>query len=221
MIEGFRAGWRGLRSLEHQGYVYIWANLLWILLSLPIITAPAAWAGLIRLSYHTQRSPTAAQFDEFWQGFRENLKRGALLALVNVAVIGVNVVNLLAYRDANGLAADTSRTVWTLVLLLWVTLQLYAWPLFYAMEQPSLRGAFRNAAVMITLNPLFTLAILLLMAVLIALSTLFPAAWLLLTGAALASIASAAVQNRIRASGIGTTREAAPALSDEAFFQNF
>ena len=214
MIDGLKAGWRGLRQLQFQGYVYIWANLLWIALSLPIVTAPAAWAGLIRLSYHAQRTPSA-DFKQFWLGFRENLGRGSLLAFINLIVIGVNVVNLVAYRDADGLII-AARGVWITALVAWFMIQFYAWPLFYSMEQPSLRGAFRNATVMILLNPLFTLALLLLIVLLIVVSMLLPAAWLLLTGGALASIATNAVQDRLRRASIDGMPPASAPLPEES-----
>lgn len=216
MIAGFRACWSGLRHLNHQGYIYIWANLAWILLSLPLVTAPAAWAGLVRLSYHAQSSPSA-EFEQFWLGFREHLKRGVALALINAVVIIVNVTNLLAYRNAAGLQADFVRLVWILALVVWGTLQFYAFPLYYAMEKPSLMGAFRNAAVMILLNPLFTLAVLIVTILLIAISTILPAAWLLLTGGALASIASGAVHDRLRAAGFGGHPAMPAVVTDEAF----
>ncbi len=216
MIAGFRACWAGLRHLNHQGYIYIWANVAWLLLTLPILTAPAAWAGLVRMSYHAQSSPTA-EFEHFWIGFREHLKRGVALALINLVVIVINVTNLLAYRDAVGLQAEVMRIVWILALVIWGAMQLYAFPLYYAMEQPSLTGAFRNAAVMIGLNPLFTLAVLAVIAGLIVVSTMLPAAWVLLTGSALASVASSAVQNRLRAAGVGGLPALPTVTPDDSF----
>jgi uncharacterized membrane protein YesL len=216
VIAGFRACWAGLRHLNHQGYVYIWANLAWMALSLPLVTAPAAWAGLVRLNYHAQRSP-GAEFEHFWLGFREHLRHGIVLALINAVVIGINVTNLLAYRDAVGLQADSIRFVWILALVVWGAMQLYAFPLYYAMEQPSLPGAFRNAAVMIALNPLFTLEVLIVAALLIVVSTILPAAWLLLTGSVLAAVATSAVRNRLHAAGFGAEASALAVVSDEAF----
>ncbi len=220
MIAAFRAEWRGLRHLNHQGYVYIWANLAWIALTVLIVTAPAAWAGMIRMSYYAQRSPSA-QLEQFWIGFRENFKRGVVLALINVVVVVVNVGNLVAYRSAVGLQVDAARIVWVLALLVWFTLQLYAFPLFYSMEQPSLLGAFRNAAVMILLNPLFTLGLLIGIAPIVVISTVLPAAWLLLTGGALASIATHAVRDRLQAAGVEAPPKTAAVPSDEAFYDLF
>ena len=194
------AWWRAVRHLNHRGYVYIWANVLWVALSLPLITAPAAWAGLARLSYLSSRQP-GVTLDEFWQGFRENLKRGAALAIINVLVIVVNVVNLLGFRNAGGLAFDGLRVFWLLVVIIWFGIQLYVWPLFYAMERPSLPGAFKNAALMVILNPLFTLTAWFIAAVVIVVSTLLPAAWILLTGALLAAAANGLVADRLQAAG--------------------
>jgi hypothetical protein len=89
------------------------------------------------------------------------------------------------------------------------------------METPTLVGAFRNAAVMILLNPFFTLGVWLGVIVVVVLSTAFPAAWFLLTGAALAAIANSAVQDRLRAAGHEATPVQTEGVSDEAFYGEY
>lgn len=200
MLAGFLAWWRGLRHLERRGYIYIWGNLWWFVLSLPIVTAPAAWAGLMHLGYVAHRNP-GVNLDAFWAGFRMNLRRGFVLTLLNAVVIGVNLVNLWGAQAQDGLAYDVLRGVWLLALALWFTIQLYLWPLFYAMEQPTLWGALRNAAVMILLNPLFTLGLWLGIALILAFSLVFFIAWALITGGALAAVANSAVLDRLSAAG--------------------
>lgn len=208
MLNGLLAWWRGVRHLEQRGYIYIWGNFWWFLLSLPIVTAPAAWAGLMHLSYVAHRSP-AANLDAFWGGFRANLRRGFVLALLNLVVVGVNLVNLWGAQGHSGLFYDALRGLWLLVLALWFTIQLYLWPLFYAMEQPTLVGALRNAAVMILLNPLFTLGLWLGIAVILAFSAVFFVAWVLLTGGALAAVANSAVLDRLNIAGYKPQRQEA------------
>ncbi len=200
MIAALRAWRRGWQHLNHRGYLYIWANVLWVLLSLPLITAPAAWAGLNRLSYALHRSP-GATLDEFWMGFRENLKRGAVLALVNIVVVVVNATNLVTYRGASGGLTDLIKGVWLVTLVVWFGTQFFVWALFYQMEQPSLVGAFRNTAAFILLNPVFTLVSWVLVVVVVAISVLLFPAVMLLTGSALAAIATTLVIDRIQAAG--------------------
>src|SRR5690606_18758397 len=108
MLAGLLACWRGLRHLERRGYIYIWGNLWWFVLSLPIVTAPAAWAGLMHLGYVAHYSP-GVNLEAFWDGFRANLRRGFVLALLNAIVIGVNLVNLWGVQGQSGLAYDTLR----------------------------------------------------------------------------------------------------------------
>lgn len=200
MIYGLRIGLRGLSHLFAHSYVYIWGNIAWLLLSLLIVTAPAAWAGLTRLGYHMHRHPTA-EFDQFWQGFRANLRLTLLLAIIGFILVFINVSNLFVYRFATGWEATALRAFWIAALLIWFAPQLYVFPILHAMEQPSLRGAYRNAFVMMLLNPLFTLGVWAVAALVIAFSVLFPIAWFLITGGALAAIGNTAVQDRLRAAG--------------------
>lgn len=201
MSAAARAWWRALRHLNHRGYLYIWANVLWVLLSLPIVTAPAAWAGLVRMSYHAYRSP-APSMDAFWQGFRENLKRGAALAILNLLVIGVNVINIAAYRDVPGAEANLLRAVWTITLVVWLGLQFYLWPLMERMEQPAITGGLRNAAVMMARNPLYTAVAWLIAFLIVVLCILLTPAWLLLLGSVLAVGANSLVSDRLQAAGL-------------------
>lgn len=200
MIEALKVWWNALRHVWVRGYIYVWGTLCWAGLSLPIITAPAAWAGLVRMSHlaHTARS---ADLTDFWEGFKANLRRTLVLGLVNALIIVVNVANLWNYRFDSGLTVDLLRIVWVLVLVIWFSIQLYLWPIFYEMETPTLAGALRNAALMVLLNPLFTLALWPGIIVLAVISTVFGAPWLILTGGIFASLSVSAVLNRLRAAG--------------------
>ncbi len=209
MIEALRVWWRALRHVMVRGYIYVWANLCWAGLSLPIITAPAAWAGLVRMSHlaHTSRS---ADLTDFWQGFRDNLRPTLLLGLVNAAIIVVNLVNLWNYRFDSSLTVSLMRLVWLSVLVVWFSVQLYLWPIYYEMEKPTLTGALRNAALMVLLNPLFTLTLWPGILILGAISTFLGAPWLLLTGGIFASLAVAAVLNRLKAAGFNNPEHYTP-----------
>lgn len=196
MIAALKVFWLALRHLNQRGYLYIWANFAAVVCSLPVVTAPAAWAGLVRLSYQ-EHVTGVASLEDFRDGFIQNLGRGLLLSLLNAIIIGINVVNLLSYSGQTGLLVMVLRMVWLLTLALWFSIQFYMWAIFYHMEQPTLWGAMRNALLMILLNPLFTLVLWLGIALLLAVSSLFVVAWLLLTISALAVIATQAALNRL------------------------
>ncbi|MDK3158168.1 DUF624 domain-containing protein [Anaerolineae bacterium CFX9] len=203
MFKGLRAWWRGLRHLNHRGYIYIWGNILWFVLSLPLITAPAAWAGLMRLS-HTAYHDPGVTLDAFWEGFREHWKAGIGIALFNGVLLLMTTVNLSSTRDQVGFGIDLLRAMWILSVVLALTIQLYMWPIYYSMEQPNIRGALRNAAVMLWLEPAFTLGLWIGIVLVLLFSTVFVVAWLLIAGSALASIANSAVIDRLAAAGYRT-----------------
>jgi uncharacterized membrane protein YesL len=201
LLAGFRAAWRGLRHFNHRGYIYIWGNLIWVVLSLPIITAPLAWAGLVKMSFLAQTTPSA-NLSDLWDAFRTYWRQGVVMGIANIAIIGLNVYNLAAYWNEDGQLFILLRYVWVVVLVGWVVLQLYLWPLFFAMKKPALGGALRNALVMVMLNPGFTLGVWLVVLLIVVVSIALAIPWLLLTVGALASLSTAAVLDRLEAAGI-------------------
>jgi hypothetical protein len=201
MWAGVRAAGRGFRHFWRRGYLYVWANLFWAALTLLVVTAPSAWAGLVRLSYVAHRDPLVS-LDDFWQGFRETWRKTFVLALINIVIIITTLSNLIAYASEPGLGFVIMRTVWILSLVAWFGIQLFVWVFYFAMEQPTLLGAFRNAGVMIITNPLFIVGVLFVILIMGAVSSILPAAWFLLTGGIFAAIANSAVQDRLRDVGI-------------------
>jgi uncharacterized membrane protein YesL len=196
----FRVYWRTLRHISLRGYVYVWANVFWVLLSLPIVTAPAAWAGLARLSHRAQTQPTVS-LEDFWDGFRSHFRRGLMLGALTALIVYVNVHNLLAYASDDGALMPFMRVVWLTAIIFWLSLMLYVWVIFEEMEQPTLIGGLRNAAIMALRSPFFTLGLWPGIILLAVVSTIFFPAWLLLTGSTIAALGTSAVLDRLTAAG--------------------
>jgi len=197
VIDGLRVIWRGLNSVRIQGYSYIWANLAFFFLCLPVVTMPAALSALFRVGYVAHTEPHESDLSLFWETFRENLWRALPWGLAHAAFAIVNFTNLFSYAGTPGLLAESLRLVWIASGMVWAGIMLYTWPIYYAMEQPNLMQATRNAFIMVVRNPFFTTTILAGLLLLAAISTILVAAWVLLTWGAVSAIANAAVLDRL------------------------
>ncbi len=216
MLSALKVTGRAFRHLNGNGFIYVWANLAFVLFSLPIVTMPAAWAGLARLSYHAIRQPHAG-FDEFMGGFKEWFLRGIPLAIANLAVLVLNGFNLLKYPGTS-IGDWALRLFWIAFLVIWFSIQFYLFPLYYAMETPRFRGAFRNAIIMVLFNPIYTLTLTIMLLIVWSLSTILFAAWALLTVSFMAVLANVAVQERIRRAGFDQPTATASEITDEVFY---
>lgn len=197
MIDGLRVTWRALGNLRYNGYAYVWANLAFVVLSLPVITLPAAWSALCWVSYLAHTDPSEADLSAFWQAFRRNLWR-ALPWGAGAALFGyINLSNLISYAGEEGALVAGLMAVWLVAGVVWIGVLLFTWPMYYEMAEPSVWGATRNALIMVLRNPLMMLTLLVLLAVVAAVSTVLIAAWLLLTFGVFAAIGNAAVLDRL------------------------
>jgi uncharacterized membrane protein YesL len=177
--------------------VYIWTNLAFVALSLPVITSPAAWSALCRVGYLAHTDPSEADLAAFWDAFRANLLRALPWGIAHLVFALINFNNLIAYSRIDSPVVVALEVIWVIASIVWLGILLYTWPIYYEMARPTLIGATRNALVMVLQNPLFTLTLLAVIALLSVLSTILVASWLLLTWGAISAIANAAVQNRL------------------------
>ena len=197
MGDGLRAVRRGLGNFRNLGYSYIWTNLAFVVLSLPVITAPAAYSALMRVGYLAHTDPTQADLASFWAAFRANFRRALPWGMANAVFTVINFNNLFAYAPINTPLVIVLETLWVFATLVWLGMLLYTWPIYYEMSEPTVWGAAHNALVMVLKNPLFTVTLLIILLALAAISTVLIACWLLLTWGAIAAIANAAVIDRL------------------------
>ncbi|GAB4319180.1 MAG: hypothetical protein Kow00117_08980 [Phototrophicales bacterium] len=198
MIAGLRVIWRGLRAVWLSGYVYIWANLAFIALCMPVVTAPGAFSALMRVAHAAQKTPHEADLDLFWETFKANWRPAFIWGIAHAIFAFVNFTNLFTYVDEPGIIASVLRGIWLAAGIAWIGVLFYTWAIYYEMQSPTLWGATRNALVMVLQNPFFTMAILASMIILAIISTVLMAMWLLLTWSIFAAVFNAAVQDRLK-----------------------
>ncbi len=140
-----RTWWQALTPL-------VLLNTAWMVLQLPLVTAPVATAVFAALVYdlvsegevnYATIRPLAGRL--WWAA----LRWGAL----NLLVWGILLGNFLLSRDAPQAGWWFLRAVWAVMALLWAALNLYFWPLYLRSAQPSVAGGVRAAARFLLLHP--------------------------------------------------------------------
>ena len=149
---------------RHLGMLVV-ANILWLLLSLPIVTWPAATAGLFHLvrrvvQEELETSPRDANLGDFWDGFKRYWLRSSVLAAIDLTGIGLITLALIFYGGSTQEPLRWLVGPIGLVGLAWITAQLYVYPLL--LQRPGSRPweIMREALLMALGYPLSSLSLL-------------------------------------------------------------
>jgi uncharacterized membrane protein YesL len=162
-------------------------NLLWLLLSLPLVTAPPAAAGL----YHATRELALRRpvdWHTFFEGFRQHFWLSWRWGLPNLLVAGVLGFNAWFYGQLQQPWTPLVQGALLGLFVLWLLLQLYTFPLLLAQQDRRLRVALRNSLVLYLKYPGFSLVLVGFTALLAALSTLLQLPWALISASLLAYV---------------------------------
>lgn len=141
--------------LEHfrAWAAFILANLLWIFASLPLVTLPAATAGLVAVMSEWADGSRPEPFRVFFWGFRERGLRATLVVLVDLLIAAPLGFNLLVTLQATSdplMIVARALTLAALVAL--AALNVYLWPLLIGLELP-LPRLWRTAVRLLFLHP--------------------------------------------------------------------
>jgi uncharacterized membrane protein YesL len=149
---------------RHLGML-VAANILWLLLSLLVVTWPAATAGLFylvrRVVQEELDSPLQeARLADFWHGLRQYWLRSSVLSIIDLAGLGVIAVALMFYGGST-----TEPLRWLvgpigLIGLAWITAQLYVYPLLLERTGSRPWEIMREALLMALGYPLSSLSLL-------------------------------------------------------------
>jgi uncharacterized membrane protein YesL len=220
MLNPLRALGSSLRDLFDDFLLLIACNLLWALLSLPLwalaflllsagIPALAATAALlgvlpagpatIALYYvaHRITDGRATKIVDFFGAMRQHARIGIMLTGIALAGLLMILFNLGFYLSVNNAFGGAMLGLWIYLLVFWLGLMLYAFPLAFLQDQPDLRLIARNAFLMSVGRPIFTFLTLVLMALILGLSLFLVVPAVLLTVAYLPVWATRATRQLI------------------------
>ncbi len=149
------------------------ANLLWVLLTLPVVTAFPAVAGL---AYSANRVAKGKSVDwrTFFEGFKEYLGysyKWGFLSLLAYALL------YIAFSFYNAIEASWAVVLTGMMIgfiVLWTIIQLYTLPLVFEQVDKSIRMALRNSLVLFLKRPFPTFGLLLGILVIVAITIVIP-----------------------------------------------
>jgi hypothetical protein len=192
LINGFLTAWDGFWTL--------WmSELFWIALCLPVVTIPAAFAGL----YYTMNQLANGESLE-WRTFFEGVKlyfwpavRWTVINLLVIALLGLYTLFLVSSATVSG--QDWMQAASGIpfgLLVIWLAINAFTFPFMLAQENPSYRMALRNSLIIYLKWPVYTLAFLLVIAAVHGLSIWLVVPWAILTASFTALMACVCVKNK-------------------------
>lgn len=189
IMRAFTVAWRAIRSWYNELGFLIGISLLWFLtggitviavavlvwpmamvggawwlaplLAIPIGPATAALAIVARRCAAELRVDRSFYFD----GLRACWRPALVLSAISMIVLTLLLMNLAFYAYRPGLLALVLRFLWLYLLVFWLSVQFYIYPVLIRMEKPRALGALRTAALGAWANPFFSLLLLVVAAV--------------------------------------------------------
>ena len=145
--------------------LHIWLVPVWVLV------LALAGPGTAAIYFVTNRlaNRELLEITRFWEGFRHFFWRGWGLALLDVGAFFLLLINVIFYWTLEGAAIKLLSLVFGYLLLIWVAIQGYLFPLLVEMDQPVLR-VVRNALFLALDNLGLTLGVLVVNLILLAAS---------------------------------------------------
>ena len=173
-------------------------NIIWFVCCVPIVTAIPSTAALF---YATNKLAHGGNADwrTFFEGFRLCFRRSWAWGLLNVLVTAGLVSNFLFFSQQ----LPSGMRVWAgavviVVAFLWLSVQLYTFPLLLEQEQPRLPLALRNSLIALLKRPFRTFASTLVVLAIAAISTLILAPlWVFISASLCAYLANSATLSAI------------------------
>lgn len=160
---------------------FMLANLLWILLSMPVVTLPAATAGLFATLGPWVRGKPASVFPDFFAGMRRYWVKSLLVAAVDLglgAIVGVNVL-ILNSMDVPPIPAMLSMSATITVTLFTLLVNIYVWPSLVLFDL-SFRQLIRNSIALVARHPWWSVLNMGIVLLILGASALLPRFFLLL-----------------------------------------
>lgn len=136
-------------------------SVLWIIFSLPVITAGAASAALYTTIYEYIRKDKGTLWRTFWNAFRENFKRSTAVWCITLLIQLFIIADVMIFRSMkiNGELLGSLYPLMLVVFLISVTWSVYT-SAYAARFNGSARDVLRLGFLLMAIHPLRSLGVL-------------------------------------------------------------
>ena len=174
-------------------------NMYWFLLTLPLVTAPAALMALFASTNQMVKGDSVG-WGEFWEAFRSYFWTGWRWILIDGLVLGVLFLNVWFYHtQVNTNWAFLVEGLMIGFTVIWTIVQCYVPAVLTLQEKKSIRIALRNTAGLIAFRPLVMAPTAVAILVLCAVCALYlPPVWIFITGSLAAYFLSKATKYTVQ-----------------------
>lgn len=198
MKNAFRVVRSAIVDLWDSVFLVAFCSLVWLLLVLLIIPGPPATLALFDMAERFARREHLLEFRDYLRAVVRRFGLGWRWAAINIPVVALLLIDIRVVPNmVSPTAAIALQWFFIFALALWLVTNWYALAFLFQQQEPSLRLALRNGAVLLFQNPLFTLILVVITAVLIGLSLVLIIVNLLFGPMLVALISTHAVLNRL------------------------
>ncbi len=168
-----------------------------------VIAIPAGPAILALASVTRQTiRGRAADRREYLDALRTNWKAGLALNALGMVVLSLLLLNLIFYTLQANVTLRLLSILWIYLILFWCGMQLYVYPFYMALEEPSLWRALRMSALAAFANPLFSIVLLAIALVLTVICVVLAVLVVIVWPALMALISEHALRLLLRRAGV-------------------
>lgn len=182
-----------LETIRYSYGELLVSNIYWVLLMLPIITIPPAFAGLYYATLQLAHDEPVTR-QTFFEGFKKYFRASYGWFLSNVIVMGLLLFNIdLSIRFPQIAWLQFLSGVYWVILASWMLLQIYTFPLLIQQEKPRLALALRNSAILWFKHSIFSLLLSVVIIILVVVSLFLFPLWFVVSASLIAYLANLGV----------------------------
>jgi uncharacterized membrane protein YesL len=157
------------------------SNVLLVLLLLPIITIPPAFAGL----YYSTSKIAANEFkvrQNFFSGFKKYFRVSYAWFFLNLLVVGFLLFNIdFSIQLSHVVWLQFLRGIYWVLLGSWLLIQVYTFPFLIQQDKPSLFLALRNSVILWFKHVIFSVFLSVAIIILVVISFYLYPLWFVIT----------------------------------------
>ena len=180
MEANFRLLWKALVNAYDTGWELVLINLMWFVLSVPIITLPATMAGLAYYMHELSHGESVS-WKDFFVGIRKFFWPSMRFLLANLFIFFVLLFYHIYFTALHNNFTPLVIGLIYGIALIWLLLAPFIFPLMIEQKKPGLRSALRNSLVMYVKWPGITLLVVILIYILVLGSTYFIIPWAIIS----------------------------------------